>query len=121
MKKLKEVLENKINGMYYGNRILLPFKAEILKAIIESNTVTDFSDFSEQAEYNIKDTFTEIYFYEYEDLSDFISAYETIKFILVEEGDDVFNKQNHKKIILHVKENHVIEIEEAGGDTIFFD
>lgn len=121
MKKLKEVLENKINGMYYGNRVLLPFKTEILKAVIEEDIITDFSDFSEQAEYNIKDTFTEIYFYDYENLSDFITDFETIKLIAVEEGDDIFNKNNHKKLILHLKENHIIEIEEAGNDTIFID
>lgn len=121
MKKLNEVLENKINGMYYGNRILLPFKAEILKAVIEEDIITDFSDFSEQAEYNINDTFTEIYFYSYENLSDFITDFETIKLIAVEEGEDIFNKHNHKKLILHLKENHILEIEEAGKDTIFID
>ena len=121
MKKLKEVLENKIKGMYYGNRIFLPFKAEILKAVIEEDIIMDFSDFSEQAEYNIKDSFTEIYFYNYEDLSDFVTDFETIKLIVVEEGEDVFDKHNHKKLILHVKENHIIEIEEAGKETIFID
>lgn len=121
MKNLKEVLENKINGMYYGNRILLPFKAEILKAVIENEIITDFSDFSEQAEYNIKDSFTEIYFYEYEDLSDFVTEFETVKLVLVEESEDVFNVHNHKKIILHLEKNHVVKIEEAGSDTIFID
>ena len=121
MNKLREVLGNKIKGMYYGNRVLLPFKIEILKAVIEEDIITDFSDFSEQAEYNIKDTFTEIYFYSYENLSDFISVFETIKLIAVEEGEDIFNKDNHKKLVLHLKENHIVEIEEAGSDTIFID
>ena len=113
MKKLKEVLENKIKGMYYGNRIFLPFKAGMETAYALPSP--------EQAEYNIKDSFTEIYFYNYEDLSDFVTDFETIKLIVVEEGEDVFDKHNHKKLILHVKENHIIEIEEAGKDTIFID
>ena len=121
MKKLNEVLEKNLNGLYYGNRVLLPFKADILKAIIENDIITDFSDFSENAEYEIKDDRTEIYFYEYNNLSDFISTYETIKLIVVEEGDDIFNQQNHKKIILHLHENHVLKIELADENSIFID
>lgn len=121
MKKLKEVLENKLSGMYYGNRVLLPFKADILKAIIENDIIMDFSDFSEQAEYEIKDDRTEIYFYGYDDLNNFVTKYETIKLIVVEEGDSIFNRENHKRLILHVKENHELKIEEAGEDSIFIE
>lgn len=121
MKKLKEVLENNISGMYYGNRVFLPFKVDLLKAIIENDIIMDFSDLSEQAEYEIKDDRTEIYFYGYDDLSNFVTKYETIKLIVVEEGDDVFNLKNHKKIILHIKEHHELKIEEAGEDSIFIE
>lgn len=121
MKTLKEVLENNLNGMYYGNRILLPFKADILKAIIENEIIMDFSDFSEHAEYEIKEDRTEIYFYGYEDLSDFVSTYETIKLIVVEEGNDIFDQENHRKIILHVKEKHTLKIEEAGENNLFIE
>ena len=121
MKKLNEVLENKINGMYYGNRVFLPFKVDILKAIIENDIIMDFSDFSEDAEYEIKDDRTEIYFYGYKDLADFVTKYETIKLVVVEEGDNIFDEKTHKKIILHLQEKHSLKIEEAGDDSIFID
>ena len=121
MKKLKEVLENNLKGMYFGNRVFLPFKADVLKAIIENDIIMDFSDFSEQAEYEIKDDRTEIYFYDYSNLSDFVTTYETIKLIVVEVGENIFDRNNHKKIILHLNENHELKIEEAGEDTIFIE
>lgn len=121
MKKLKEVLQNKVAGMYYGNRILLPFKVDILKAIIENDIIMDFSDFSEDAEYEIKEDRTELYFYGYKDLSDFVTKYETIKLVVVEEGDDIFNEKSHQRIILHIKEKHTLEIEQAGENDIFIE
>ena len=43
MKTINEVLNESSGGLYYGNRILLPFKAEILKIVIDSEIITDFS------------------------------------------------------------------------------
>lgn len=121
MSTLNEVLTKNLHGLYYGNRILLPFKADILKAVIEKSIITDFSDFSEQAEYEIKDNRTEIYFYEYADLSEFITTYETIKLIVVEEGRDIFDTKNHIKLILHLNDGHEIKIEEAGENFLFIE
>ncbi len=119
MRTLDEVLKNNINGLYYGNRIILPFRAEILKAIIEKDIITDFSTTHKGAQYNITDKYTEIYFLEYKELAEEVSKYETIKLVVVEEGKDLFDFGNHRRLILHLKEKHYLKIEEANGEILF--
>jgi hypothetical protein len=121
MKTIDEVLKNNINGLYYGNRVLLPFKADILKAVIEKDIITDFSSTHKDAQYNKTESFTEIYFLDYKELSEYVTKYETIKLIVVEEGKDIFDFNNHKRLILHLKEKHILKIEEATGDILLFD
>ena len=88
MKTLGEVLEKKINGLYYGNRVLLPFAADILKIVIKNDIITDFGSKHSDAEYAIKENFTEVYFYNYADLQSEIRDYDVIKLVLVEKGED---------------------------------
>lgn len=121
MKTIDETVKNNINGLYYGNRVLLPFKAEILKAIIEKDIITDFSTTHKGAQYNKTEYYTEIYFLDYDDLAESLSKYETIKLVVVEDGKDIFDLKNHKRLILHLQEKHVIRIEEADGEILFIE
>ncbi len=121
MRTLNEVLDSGLHGLFYGNRILLPFRADILKAIIENDIIVDFSSNSGHAEYNVFEDFTEIYFYDYKDISEDVTEFETIKLILVEVGEDMFDFKNHRKIALHVKENHKLEIEELNDDILLIE
>jgi len=121
MKTFDEIIKEKKGGLYYGNRILLPFEVNILKAIIENDIVTDFSASSDDAEYTIYDDFTELYFYNYKKINDDVTKYETIKMIVVEEGKDIFDTKNHKKIALHVREKHQLEIEELDDELLFIE
>lgn len=121
MKTIDEVLKNNITGLHYGNRVLLPFKAEILKAIIEKDIITDFSTTHKGAQCNKTDNYTEIYFLDYKDLAEEMSKYETIKLIVVENGKDIFDFKNHKRLILHLQEEHTVKIEEANGEILFIE
>jgi hypothetical protein len=121
MKNLKKCIENNGSGLHYGNRVLLPFKAHILKAVIENDIITDFSLTKHNAHYNIREDFTEIYFHDYKDLEENTSRYETIKLIVVEQGDSIFDYENHIKLCLHIKANHKLIIEEVDGDVLFIE
>ena len=121
MRTIEEVLKNNIGGLFYGNRVLLPFRADILKAIIEKDIITDFSTTHKGAQYNITDSFTEIYFLDYKELAESISEFETIKLVVVEKVKDVFEHSNHKRLILHIKEKHLLKIEEANGEILFIE
>ena len=121
MRTLDEVLQNKVHGLYYSKRVLLPFAANVLKAIIENDIITDFSRTKSGAQYRIKDSFTEIYFFDYPELSEVVSKYEKIKLVIVEVGKDVFDFNNHRKIGLDIQENHKVEIEEIDDDILFIE
>lgn len=121
MKSLTEVLNNNLNGMYYGNRVLLPFRCHILKIVIENNIITDFSIRNKGAYINENEDFTEIYFLDYPDIEQSISKFENIKMIIVEKGKDIFNFDLHKKIALHPEGNHLLSIKELDENTIFIE
>lgn len=121
MRTIDDVLKNKVNGLYYGNRVLLPFAAEIVKAVVEDKIIMDFGSESPEAEYTVTDDFTEIYFFEYENLSDFVSEFEIIKLVVIEKGKDIFDFNNHVKLALHLQEKHKILIEELDEDILFIE
>jgi len=118
---LDEVIKNKVNGLCYGNRIILPFKAHFLKVIIENDIITDFSSSSKGIQLIEHKEFLDLYFLEYEQLSDVLSKYEAIKIVLVEEGKNIFDWNNHRKIALYLAEKHKVTIEETDADILFIE
>ncbi|RPI70878.1 MAG: hypothetical protein EHM47_11345 [Ignavibacteriales bacterium] len=121
MKSLDEILQNKINGMYYGNRVLLPFHFTALKIVIEKDIITDFSIRDKGAYVNEHHDYTEIYFMDYPDLETNISKYETIKMVIVEKGKDIFDFSTHRKIAIRPEGSHVLSIKEIDENTIFIE
>ena len=121
MNTIDKSIQEKKHGLYYGTRVLLPFVVDILKAIIDNDIITDFSPISEGAYYEKFEEHTEIYFFGHEDILKDVSKYETIKLILVEEGTNIFDLRNHRRISLNPVENHLLEIEEVGEDVIFIE
>ena len=119
MKSINEVLKEKKSGLYFGNRVLLPFTCHILKLNIENELITDFSPSFKGVHISENSDFMEIYFYDYKDLAEVISKFESIKMIVVEKGKDVFNTKNYLKIALHPEENHQLRIEKLGENQIF--
>jgi hypothetical protein len=119
--KLDEVLEKNMNGLHYGNRVLLPFACDLLKAVVENDIITDFSHLNRGAYYLKKGDRTEIYFHDYPSLIDVISKYEKIKLIVVEEGEDLFDFDKHRKIALDIKGKHILTIEELDDDILFIE
>lgn len=121
MRTIDEVLKNNLHGLHYDNRIILPFRAEILKAIVENDIVTDFSSVNSGAHYKISDDFTDVYFYDYKNLSEVVTEYETIKLVVVEKGKDLFDFSNHRKLALHLLDKHKLTIEELNEDILFIE
>jgi hypothetical protein len=121
MKKLDEVLTNKMSGLYYNNRLVLPFHAQFLKVIIEDDIITDFSPSSKGIYIREESDFTDMYFLEYKHLNDAVSKYEAIKMVVVEKGEDVFNFNNHKKVAVYLEDKHKVRIEKSEEDILFIE
>jgi len=121
MKSISEVLKEKKSGLYFGNRVLLPFSCHIIKLNIENDLITDFSPSCKGVHVSENPDFMEIYFYHYKDLGDVVSKYEAIKMIVVEKGKDIFDVENHITIALHPEDNHQLRIEKLGENQIFIE
>lgn len=121
MRTLDEVLKIKLHGLHYGNRLLLPFPAVILKAVVENDIIMDFSSLGKGAHYTINNGVTEIYFYDYKNLAEVVSKFETIKLVVVEADKDIFDFSNHRKIALRLGEKHKLLIEELNEETLFIE
>lgn len=121
MKTINDAIHANRNALHYGNRLILPFPADILKIAIEKDIITDFSSSKKGAEYIVHEDFTELYFHDYDSLEKIISKYELIKMVVVERGKDIFIKDNRRKISIDILENHQTEIKEIGEDQIFID
>jgi hypothetical protein len=121
MNSVKQVVEKKIKGLCYNNRLILPFKSYFLKVIIHSDIITDFSPNSHGIFIKEGEQFTDIYFFDYKNLRDVLSKYETIKMVVVEKGEDVFNFDNHIKLALYLEDEHKIKIEYTNEDILFIE
>ncbi len=121
MKTVNEVLNDKSGGLYYGNRVLLPFKAEILKIVIDSDIITNFSKYPHGASVRVTDNYTEIYFCDYKNLEEELTEYDVIKIVIVQQGEDIFNSENHIPIELAIESKHKLSIQKIGDDKIFFE
>jgi len=121
MKKLSEVLEKNIQGLCYGNRVLLPFSGEILKIVIGHEIITDFSRSRHGARIRVTEDFTEIYFCDYENLSQEIPKYQVIKIVMLEDEKNVFDFKDHISIELEIKEKHRLNIKLIGDDILFIE
>jgi hypothetical protein len=121
MKTIKEVLNKKLKGLYFGNRVLLPFHCHILKLNIENDLITDVSPCCKGVHMSENPDFMDIYFHDYKDLAEVLTEYESIKMIVVEKGNDIFNKKNHLKIAMHPEAKHKLRIEKLGKDQIFIE
>lgn len=121
MNSINDVVENKINGLHYGNRLLLPFHAHILKIVIDDDIITDFSNNSKFVEISYRNNFMEIYFLKYKDLTNTVSEFENIKMIVVDDGKDIFDPETHEKIALYFEDAHKIRIEKITEDILFIE
>ena len=121
MSTIDEILDSKINGLYYSNRLILPFQAHFLKVIIEDDIITDFSPSSKGIFISEEADFTDVYFLEYKHLNDAVSKYEAIKMVVVEKGKNVFDFDNHKKIAVYLENKHKARIEKTEDDILFIE
>jgi hypothetical protein len=121
MYSIKEVLTKNIHGLYYNNRLILPFRAEFLKVIVASDIITDFSRGSKGIYIRETEDYTGIYFREYKDLKDVVSKYEAIKAVVVERGENLFDFNNHLKLSFYLEDHHKVKIEKCDQDIIFLE
>ena len=121
MQTIENALKNKIDGLYYGNRALLPFGCRLLKVVIDDEIIMDFSSTSKAISFNSYPDYSEIYFKQFKNLKDVVSKYESIKLIAVDTDKDLFNFDNHIKLAVRVEDEHKLKIEKTDEDILFIE
>ncbi len=118
---ITNALDKKATGLFYGNRVILPFHCFFLKVIIETDIITNFSSSSKGVIVEESDSFTSLYFCDYEKLKQGVSKYESIKMVVVEKGDDLFDTNNHIKLALYLHDEHKVVIEKTDAEILFLE
>lgn len=115
------MFDKKLEGLFYGNRIILPFHCIFLKVIVNRDIITDFSSRSKYISVSEEGNSTSLYFHEYENLKDTISEFEAIKLVIVEKGKDIFDFANHIKLAVYLENKHKLRIEKSDDDILFIE
>lgn len=115
------MFDEKLEGLYYGNRIILPFHCIFLKVIVNRDIITDFSPKSKYVSISEEGNSTSLYFHEYENLKESISEFEAIKIVFVEKGKDIFDFANHIKLAVYLEDKHKLRIEKTDDDILFIE
>ena len=115
------MFENKLYGLYYGNRLILPFHCTFLKIIINKDNIFDFSSNSKFIAVQEGKNYTDLYFHDYENIKETISEFESIKMVVVVKDKDIFDFENHIKLAVYFEDKHKIRIEKTDEDILFIE
>jgi hypothetical protein len=108
-------------GLYYGNRLILPFQCIFLKIIVNKDILFDFSVNSKFIAVEEGKDYTDLYFREYENIQETISEFESIKMVVVEKNKNIFDFKNHIKLAIYFEGKHKIRIEKTDEDILFIE
>ena len=110
-----------MEGLHYGNRLILPFHCIFLKVVINREIITDFSSTSKFLNLVEGTDYTDLYFRKYENIKETLSEYESIKMVIVEKNKDVFDFKNHIKLAVYLEDKHKLRIEKTDDDILFIE
>lgn len=115
------MIENKLYGLYYGNRLILPFQCIFLKIIINKDIIFDFSTGSKFITVAEGKNYTDLYFHQYDNIQETITEFESIKMVVVEKNKDIFDFENHIKLAIYFEKKHKLRIEKTDEDILFIE
>ena len=120
--KIIDKIHNGDKGFYIGNRMILPFKCQFIKLIVDNHIITEFVG-NPNIKVSQEEKNTSIYFRETGKLNNFEGSYECIKMIISGLSEDLCNREKHLKIICMINENHEVRLElaEDNKDILFIE
>ena len=117
---IKQALEEKREGFHIGHRLILPFRCQIIKIIIESDIFTEMVG-SKSLKISQDPKNTSIYFRSHGALDKTIGKYQSIKIIAAEWDSDLSDVKNHIKIICEIDDTHIVMIHAPSKDMLFIE
>lgn len=117
---VKEAIAQKKNGFYIGHRLILPFKCQILKVIVDSEIFTELVGGKNLKLYQDPQN-TSIYIRTIGKLNNYIDTYKSIKIIVAEWDADLTDINTHQKLVCEIQDGHEVLIGEPDEDLLFIE
>lgn len=118
--EILSIVNSDKKGFYIGERLILPFRCNIIKLICDNHIHTEFVG-NKDVKISQEKLNTSIYFRSAGRLSSFEGSYEAIKLIVASEDADLTDKENHLKIICHILADREVEVQLPGDDILFIE
>ena len=117
---ITDSIKNNNNGFHIGQRLILPFRCQIIKMMVEGEIYTEFVG-SKHVKISQDPKNTSLYFRSSGRLDNLVDTYNVIKLILCEWDSDLTDPNNHIKVVCEMEENHVVKISEPDDDMLFIE
>jgi hypothetical protein len=117
-KEITNVVNSESKGFYVGNRLILPFRCQLLKLIVDGHIYTEFVG-NEDIKISQESKNTSLYFREIGKLSHFEDTYKSIKMIVSGEDEDLTDQKTHLKLVCYIHDNNEVDLEVPGDDILF--
>lgn len=115
----KSIQENK-KGFYIGTRMILPFKCQIIKIVVDNHIYTEFVG-NNDIKISQDAQNTSLYFREAGRLHHFEGSYEKIKMVIADFDCDLCDRNNHKKVICKIEDNRYVSYRLATKEDLFIE
>ncbi len=120
-----DYIESKLNadekGFYIGNRLILPFRCNLIKLIADNHIYTEFVG-NEDVKVSQDTHNTSIYFRESGRLKRFDDdSYELVKLVVADLDVNLCDRSNHIKLICELGENHTVTVRKATREDLFIE
>lgn len=117
---IKAALAEQRKGFYIGQRLVLPFKCQLIKVIFDNEIYTEMVGNADIKLHQDPQN-TSIYVTSRGRLSNYIGRYTFIKLIVCELEDDLCDRTTHRKLLCSLNDRHEVLIEEPSEDTLFIE
>ena len=119
-KTINEALNAGSEGFHIGQRIILPFRAQLIKLIIGGDIFTEMVGGAHiKLQQDPKNT--SVYFRTSGKLDNMVDTHKVVKMIVCEWDQDLTDMHNHIKLICEMDENHVVKIHRPSDDMLFIE
>lgn len=119
-KEIINKIKSGVKGFYIGKRLILPFKCQLIKLIVQSDIFTEFVG-NEDIKISQEAKNTSIYFRETGKLSDMKGSYQFIKLIVAGLNENLCDRTTHIKLVCKLLDNHEVEIGFPPDDVLFIE
>lgn len=117
---IKDALAKNKDGYYIGNRMVLPFKCQIIKIMFDKETHHQMVG-NDEIQLHQDPMNTSIYFPKISDLNRWVNTHYPIKLIVAEMDADLTHQDMHVKLVGDIEEDHILKVHPPDENVIWIE